>query len=548
MTAGPRSQRAFAAGNARAEVSVSGVLDGHVVLDLECLDRIYLNGYVPNLQVAGQVVMFLTQHLGNPIPSPALFNTIGTRFRAAVTRFAEVNDIPVIRFGKGDRKTDVAKPYLDALARSGRSGVGVIGIAQEYQSVFTGQERPTSNGVPWYAFTKADRRVSCVYFYLWDEEFGPAFIKVCSYFPYPIKVWVNGHEFAKRQAARAGIRFTALSNGFATCADRDRLQEICDRLGPAAIQAFFDRWMARLPLPLTSKDRTAGYWWELSMRQIEVSRTIVFDAPRQARTFFEALVRDNLGIGRPDEMSLIFDRRIRSDTEGGFATKVVTRGVEVVVNAFYKHSRIKQYLKDGRALRIETVINSPTDLGCQRRLLNLDELQTKARAANRRLLDTERVGQGCVLASPAFERVALSSVTTDGRRAPALRFGDPRVMALVGALVLTVQAVAGFTNRSLRAQVNALLGVGYTANQMSHDLGRLRLNGLIERIEGSNTYLLTPDGQRVAIFYTKLHDRLLRPLLAANAPPAPLDLREALHTIDQHIHAYITDARLGNAA
>ncbi len=100
------------------------------------------------------------------------------------------------------------------------------------------------------------------------------------------------------------------------------------------------------------------------MRQIEVSRTIVFDAPRHGRAFFEALVADNLGIGRPDEVSLIFDRRIRSDTDTGFATRVVTRGVDVTINAFYKHSRIKQYLKEGRALRIETVITSPTDLGC----------------------------------------------------------------------------------------------------------------------------------------------------------------------------------------
>jgi hypothetical protein len=95
-------------------------------------------------------------------------------------------------------------------------------------------------------------------------------------------------------------------------------------------------------------------------RQIEVSRTLVLDAPARARAFFEALVQDNLGIGRPDEVWLIFDRRIRSDTQTGFATRVVTRGVEVTVNVFSKHSRIKQCLKEGRALRVETVINSPT--------------------------------------------------------------------------------------------------------------------------------------------------------------------------------------------
>ncbi len=192
--------------------------------------------------------------------------------------------------------------------------------------------------------------------------------------------------------------------------------------------------MGRLPVPLNRTDRDRGYWWELSMRQIEVSRTIVFTQPRYARAFTDALIVDNLDLGRPDTIELVFDRQVRSTTEGGFKTKVVTRGVEVTVNAFYKHSRIKQYLKDGRALRIETVINAPNDLGCQRRLHNLDELQAKARACNRRLLDAERVGQGCVLASPAFERIAHPTVTAEGRRAPAMRFGGSRVQALAGAL------------------------------------------------------------------------------------------------------------------
>jgi hypothetical protein len=217
----------------------------------------------------------------------------------------------------------------------------------------------------------------------------------------------------------------------------------------------------------------------------------------------------------------------------------------VTVNAFYKNSRIKQYLKDRRALRIETVINSPDDLRCHRRLAHLDELQARARAVNRRLLDTERVGQGCVLASPAFERIARPTLTEDGRRAPALRFGDPRVQALAGALCTTMLAVTGITNKSLRALMTGLLdGIGYTTNQASYDLARLRVNGLITRVPGKNRYRLTGDGLRFAIFYTKLHDRLLRPLLAADQPPAPPPLRKALHTIDIHITERIDRARL----
>ena len=132
---------------------------------------------------------------------------------------------------------------------------------------------------------------------------------------------------------------------------------------------------------------------------------------------------------------------------------------------------IKQYLKDGRALRVETVVNDTEDLGCRRCLVHLDELQARARAVNTKLLDTERVGRGCVLANPAFERIARPTLTEDGRRAPALRFGDPRVQALAGALCTSVLAVTGITNKSLRALMTGLLGrIDYTTNQASYDL------------------------------------------------------------------------------
>jgi hypothetical protein len=534
-------------------VTAGELLDGHTVLDIECLDRIYLNAYVPILQSSGQVVAFMTQHLGMPIPSPALMEKIGTKFRRAVDSFASANGIAWVKFGKDDRKIDVMQPYLRAQAATGRSGVAAIGVAQEFQRVWAAYQRDTQTAAPQYTFAKADRRVTCYYFYLWDEDFGPAFIKVCAYFPYPAKIWVNGHEWAKRQALKAGIGFRELSNGFASCEDPARLQEICDRLQPGTIEVFAQRWLHRLPMPFGSKDRDAGYWWELSMRQVEVSRTVVFDAPRRARPFFEALIGDNLDIGRPENVEIIFGRRVRCDTPGTFRTAIDRPAIDpddkgVVVNIFYKHSRVKQYLKDGRALRIETVVNCPRDLGCNARLPNLAELEAKARACNRRILETERAGQGTVLASPAFERIAHPSVTADGRRTPALRFGDPRVMALAGALCNTLLTASGITNKSLRALMTGLLNTPYSPGQMTYDLRRLRLAGLIRRIEHTNRYVLTPDGIAMAVFYTKLHNRLLRPLMAARQPQAPPDLRDALHAIDQHVDDYISRARLGKAA
>jgi hypothetical protein len=266
---------------------------------------------------------------------------------------------------------------------------------------------------------------------------------------------------------------------------------------------------------------------------------------RHARGFFEALIVDNLDLGRPHNVEIIFGRRVRRDTLGTFRTAIDRRdNGGVLLNVFYRHSRIKQYLKDGPAMRIETVINHARDLGCQARLHNLDDLQTKARACNRRILDAERVGQGCVLASPAFERIAHPTVDAAGGRTPALRFGDPRVMALTGALCQTLLAATGFTNKSLRVLIAGLLGSDYRSNQMTYDLRRLRLAGLIRRLPGSNRYRLTDDGIRVAIFYTKVYNRLLTPLIAADQPQAPSDLRAALSTIDKHVQDYIAHGRL----
>ena len=150
-------------------VTVNDLLQRHVGLSIECLDRIYLNGYVPNLQVGGQVVTFLTRHLGKPIPSPALFEQIGARFRREVAGFAKRHQIPVVRFGKDDRKVEVMHPFQHRLAADGRAGVAAIGVAQEFAPVWTGYQRESSSGsdLPQFTFAKVQRRVTCFYFYVW---------------------------------------------------------------------------------------------------------------------------------------------------------------------------------------------------------------------------------------------------------------------------------------------------------------------------------------------------------------------------------------------
>jgi hypothetical protein len=526
-------------------------------LEVNCVDRIYLNAYVPNLQVSGQVVTFLTEHLGFPVPSPALLEKIGNRFRREVKAFAAEHKVPVLSLKKpdrtrwDDRKLDHVRPYLEAAEAEGRTGVVAIVQDQELQWVFSAKNRSTTPGVVSFDFIKEERRVGMYYFYISDPEFGPGFIKICTYFPYPAKVWLNGHEWAKRQARHQGLGFAELANGFSSCEGPAALQCICDRFGPGDIEGFFHRWTEVVPTPFTDDDKKAGYFYELSMRQVEVSRTLVFDDPRRARGFFEALVTDNVDIGRPEQMAVVFGAQLRTrgprPTKGPFRTRVFSPGTEVKIDFSFKHSRVKQYLKEGRALRIETVINKPADIGVLARLEHLPELVAKARGVNDRLLMIERAGQGCAIGSALFERIHQPYIR-EGQRTGAFRFGDQRAMALAGSLCLVVHAVTGFTNKSLRGQVAGLLGKDYSSSQMSYDLRRLRLHQLIERRTGTNYYTLTPDGTRVAVFYTKLHARLLRPLLVADKPPAPVELRRALATVQHFIDDYVANARLGAAA
>jgi hypothetical protein len=328
------------------------------------------------------------------------------------------------------------------------------------------------------------------YFYLVDEDFGPLFIKFSSYFPYTARICLNGHEYAKRQLEKAGIAYDALDNGIRTCADPAHLQQILDGLDEIRIEAVVRKWFARLPHPFSPADRAAKYRYELSILQAEFARTQVFDRPLSGRHLFEEVIRENIDLGRPEKVSLIFDRRITKRTPGRFRTRVLTQGVIPSLHVSYKHARIKQYFKEDRALRTETTINNTRDFAIGRRLHNLPALREIGFAANRRFLDVEKISQDCQLGEAVFDQVNRPQVV-DGQRASALSFGEPRAMALFQALCLFMLLPQGFRNATLRTHVAQLMGESpseYKPGRMTYDLRRLRLHGVIIKIAGTHRY------------------------------------------------------------
>ncbi|MHB8219453.1 MAG: hypothetical protein ACYDHU_03915 [Acidimicrobiales bacterium] len=502
--------------------SVSDVLADHVTLEVECIDRMYLNLYVPKLQYEMGVVGFFRGHLA--FASSALMDPITKGFVASIHRFVEREGIDLITFEKGQRKDDIAHEYLAKF--EGDEGVLFVGKAQEKATTFRTEKRKnpvTGKTYPW--IVRATAIVNQYYFYCVDRDFGPFFIKFSSYFPYNAKLCINGNEWAKCQTARSGIGFEPLDNGFASCDDPRRLQQICDRLSAKKIDALARKWFARLPHPFTAKDRRAGYRYDISTLQAEFSLTQVLDRPLTGRVFFEEVIRDNLDLGRPDQVSLIFDRRVTRRTPGRFRTRVITEGVTPSIHVDYKHTKIKQYHKQGQALRTETTINDTRDFGVGRRLHNLPALREIGFTANRRLLDVQRTSSDCHIGEQAFAQVC-APVVVEGQRGPALRFGDPRVQALLSVLVVFRLLPDGFSNRDLRGLLAPLLGLDpshMTAGRMTYDLRRLRLHQIIERVPHTNRYQVTPFGLEVAMFFTRTYNRLLRTGLSQICDPVPID-------------------------
>ncbi len=522
--------------------SIPSLLKDHVTLEVECLDRLYLNGYIGRLATPGGLVTFMREQLGKPIPSPVVLGQVTEKFREAVKTQAEDQQIPVHHFQHKERKDDIANDFRRQ--RGVRDQIVFIGVAQEKAKAFQGTK---INGQ--FQFNR-DKTVyvNHYYFYIDDEDFGPLFIKVCSYAPWGIKLCLNGHEWAKRQLEKRGIVYEALDNGFLSCAEPGKLQEVCDSLGPEQIECLFRKWLKRIPLPLRPEDRQSGYDWNLSIWQMEVSLTQIFDRPLRGREFFEEIIRDNLDLGRPDRVQLVFDRVVTKKTPGEFRTRVIQDGVHPSLHIQYKNFDLKQYFKEGRGCRTEGTFRNANDFGVNKGLSNLPYLQKIGRQINWRLLEVERVSHNSGLSGDSIQQVVQSTVTEDGEKAPALKFGQPRVMALLLALTLFQHLIDGFRNRDLRQHVADLLGVkvaDYSSNQMTYDLRRLRLKGLIYRPPGTSRYFVTPYGWKVARLFSRLEARVFRPAMAmftAKDAVLPFPLRRALDSVDTQMDKLIYQA------
>jgi len=275
----------------------------------------------------------------------------------------------------------------------------------------------------------------------------------------------------------------------------------------------------------------------------------VLDRPVSGRIFFEQVIRENLDLGRPKQMQLIFDRSITKATPGPFRTRVITDGVIPSLHIDYQGTRIKQYHKQGQALRTETTINNTRDFYIGKSLHNLPALRKIGFQANRRVLQVQLITHDSILAEETLQQLQRPRIV-ERQRVSALRFADPTVQALWNAVLIYDMLPAGFSNRQLRTYLAQLLGQPeerLTQGRMSYHLRRLRLHGLIQRIPKTHRYRLTDFGLRTTLFCTRAYARIFRHRLGMILPatsPLPNLLLRSFDRLAQQIHSWVDQAKL----
>jgi hypothetical protein len=504
-----------------------------VAFTYRSIDRLILNAYIPTLQMPGAMVTFLREVWGKPILSPVVFKALTDRFVAAVHAFTEMHGIPVLRATGRTGPGEVAQRALRAAARAQRWGIVAVVVHQESARVFTSRH---AGGRRTNFWVREERRlVNHYYFYLRDRDYGAGFVRISSYAPFQTRIWLNAHGYLTAQLQRRRVAFRTVDNCVIEVADPAVLAEIAQQFDARLVEQIARRWLGWVPDPLTAAERAAGYPWRLSIYQAEFSDNVIFQRTEVLNRVYEDLLRDHLHLGRLDMVKVIFGRRIQRNTPGTFKTRLLRQGVVSCLKVFYKKSFLKQYNKGGRVLRTEVCVNDPRDFRIGRSLVHLGYLGTVAYHAIGRFLKAQAVAVATALDRSTFERLVTAS-EEGGQYVAGLRFGAPQVMRLLAALGCAGLTFKAFSHTDLRAMLVDRFGAEaseVTPARLSYQLTKLRGKGLVRKVSRRNCYTLTDRGYRVALYFTKLHQRLLSPTLDSLDPTLRSALIASPHRFDQ---------------
>jgi len=497
-----------------------------ILFGYSCFDRIILNGCIlpfMHTKRAGTIWWFLRTHR-HIEPSRAAFAGISRDYHEWVRGHAQQTGVDIVEPEKGTCREELVDPYFRQLGQ--RTGVAVILKAREPERV------------AWH-FAQANRvavdrrNVDLYYFYLNDPQCGRMYVKICPYFPFNISVWLNGHNWLKCQLQKEDIPFQTRDNLFVACARPERLQELSDAFAPADIVPVVDTWVSRLLPYFDDTERQQGYRHQLYMAQMEYCHNLIFSKRAALNRLFDRLMDANRGLGHPDKLAIIFGRsRFRPDTRTGQTDLKTTKTGLPVLSSSYKHTILKQYVKDGVGLRTESSSYQLKDLSIPKNINNLPKVREAMDQANERYLSVQQDILASYIDRGQLEQLRQPSVSPTGRRVPGLHIDDPRLMAVLQAMLCFAYLVGKgvFRTKDLLADVQRALGnPQYTLNQLRYDLSKLRGKGFVIRLPGTQCYQVSSQGYRIGIFHLKLYQQLYAPMTSAICDPVPADNQVLTH-------------------
>jgi hypothetical protein len=514
---------------------LSEVLGRSVQFTYTALDRIVLNGYLERLQRPENLVYFFHEVAGVPCIDPSALAARTETYRAWLRRYTTAHAIPLLEAPRGVRKEDFVRPHYARLA--GGEGVACVLTSLEQGSTFVSYtpQRPAPAPPPdpaaperdpdYRRITRCRKRFLHYYFYVFDPVMGPMSLRVASYLPFNVTLYLNGHSFLAQELTRQRIAFRQADNAFLAVADPAALQAAADRLTADVLQTRCDYWVGRLAPQFPEAERDErDLTYRYSLAQVEVATDLLFSRSTPLRALFRRASEIGVLLGGADRMVQTFGRRITRQYAGQLRTVLEQRNVgHPVLRSYYRSSFVKQYEKADRILRTETCLNNTHDLDLKRGVTNLPAVVERLTAVNARYLDL----QAAVLASTvdAGQLADLARPVALGRRRiPGIKLHDDRVLRLLELLLHPGGLLGNWTTRDLHRRLLAhqrLDEAAYRLPQLRYDLTKLRAKGLVERIGTSRQYRLTADGIRLGALLVKLRTRLLGPLATLALDPAP---------------------------
>ncbi len=510
-----------------------------------CFDRMLLNAIVQPMQRPAMIVGYLDKCRQVPSITKAYFRQMSEDYHRWVGRLTLSQGVQIVEPPKGVRREDWVEPFYQSMG----SKFGIAVILKSRENARIAVSYPTTTGGN--RIEVVSRFVWQYYFYLRDSDWGRMFLRICPYFPFNARVYVNQHERLAQQLKAERISFQQAGNAFVACAAPTRLQQLADGLTPAHLDDTVQHWLGELvPFYTSEANCTFAHRYRLFINQAEYCTNLIFDERVALDRMAERLLDLNRSIGRPDRLSTIFGHRITKAYAGGLKTQIADHHLgNPVIRSEYKHGSIKQYVRDDRVFRTENTSNNTPDLGVPKSIQHLPQLRRVMRGINDRYLAIQQDVLETYVDRRQLARLRQPTITPSGRRTPGLKLDDQRLIAVMQALTCFVHIARGgrFRTRDLHQTAAEALGLTtttYRLAQLRYDLAKLRAKGLVLKVPRTQTYRLSAEGFRLCVLFLKLFKRVYGPLAAAALEPIALDvnLPDGRRATLDHLYAGVDTA------